>query len=90
MGILSWIVFGAVAGWVASMLAGTNRRQGCLTDIIVGVVGALIGGFVMNLATGRTMHFGWDIGSFVVAVVGAIVLLALTGATRRNRRRRRR
>jgi uncharacterized membrane protein YeaQ/YmgE (transglycosylase-associated protein family) len=43
MNLLSWIVFGALAGWVASIIAGTSRKQGCLTDIIVGVVGAFSG-----------------------------------------------
>ena len=43
-GIVSWIVIGALAGWVASLIMGTNDRQGCLLDIVVGIVGAFIGG----------------------------------------------
>ncbi len=85
MGILSWIVFGALAGWVASLIAGTNRRQGCLTDIIVGIVGAFLGGLLMELATGRRLPMTFSFSSFVVAVLGAIVLLVITGATRRRR-----
>lgn len=88
MSVLSWVLFGALAGWVASILAGTNQRQGCLMNIVVGVAGAILGGFIMKLATGTPMSFGWDWGSFVVAVVGAVVLLAVTGASRRSRRRR--
>lgn len=84
MGLLSWIVFGALAGWVASMIAGTSRRQGCLSDIIVGIAGAFIGGFIMELATGHGLTFGFNVRSFMVAVVGAIVLLVLVGATRRR------
>ena len=87
MGLLSWIVFGALAGWVASMIAGTNRRQGCLTDIVVGVVGAFLGGLIMELVTGAGVRFHFSLQSFVVAVLGAIVLLVITGATRRSRRR---
>ncbi len=86
MGLISWILFGALAGWVASMIAGTNRRQGCLTDIIVGVVGAFLGGFLMQLATGTKIDFSFDIQSFVVAVLGAIVLLLVLGANRQRHR----
>ena len=86
MGLLSWIIFGALAGWVASIIAGTNRRQGCLTDIVVGVVGAFLGGFLMRLATGQGLSFSFDLRSFVVAVLGAIVLLVILGANRRRRR----
>ena len=85
MGILSWVVFGALAGWVASIITGTDRRQGCLANIAVGVVGAFLGGFIMNLATGSGLRFGFNIRSFIVAVVGAIILLVVTGATRRGR-----
>jgi uncharacterized membrane protein YeaQ/YmgE (transglycosylase-associated protein family) len=86
MGILSWILFGALAGWVASIIMGTSRKQGCLTDIIVGVVGAFIGGLLMHLLTNQGTDFSWNVRSFVVAVVGAVILLAITGARRRNRR----
>jgi len=85
MGILSWILFGALAGWVASLVMGTNRRQGLIMDVIVGVAGAFLGGFAMKLLTGSPLVFGWDWQSFLVAVLGAIVLLLLFGARRRRR-----
>jgi uncharacterized membrane protein YeaQ/YmgE (transglycosylase-associated protein family) len=78
MGLFSWIIFGALAGWVASMLAGTNERQGCLMNIVVGVVGAFLGGFVVELLTGQGFSFAFNIRSFIVAVLGALGLLALT------------
>ena len=84
MGPLSWIIFGALAGWVASLIAGTNRRQGCLMDIIVGVVGAFIGGLIMQFLGGRKFDFAFNLPSFGVAVLGAIILLVITGATRRR------
>jgi uncharacterized membrane protein YeaQ/YmgE (transglycosylase-associated protein family) len=83
LGLISWIVFGALAGWVASLIAGTNDRQGCLTNIVVGVIGAFIGGLVVNLITQEPVVIGWSIGSFVVAVIGALILLALLRAVRR-------
>lgn len=83
MGIIGWIIFGALAGWVASMIAGTNRQQGCLIDIIVGIVGAFIGGFLYSLLTGAPYVAEFDIGSFVVAVIGAVILLAILKAVRR-------
>ncbi len=83
LGILSWIIFGALAGWVASMIAGTNREQSWLENIIVGIVGAFLGGFLFGLLTGRGTRFDWNIGSFVVAVVGAVVLLFVLRLVRR-------
>lgn len=93
MGLISWIVFGALAGWVASMVAGTSGRQGCLTDILVGIVGAFIGGLVVEFLTGDEFSFAFNLTSFVVAVIGALILLAIVswarGGKRRGRRRRR-
>ncbi|MBA2519294.1 MAG: GlsB/YeaQ/YmgE family stress response membrane protein [Chloroflexia bacterium] len=80
LGFLSWIVFGALAGWVASMIAGRNDQQGCITNIIVGIIGAFLGGFIFNLITGNAVIVGWSIGSFVIAVIGALVLLAILRA----------
>lgn len=77
MGWLAWIIFGALAGWVASMIAGTNQRQGCIVDIVVGVVGAFVGGILVQFATGRNFDFGFNLSSFIVAVIGAIVLLVI-------------
>jgi uncharacterized membrane protein YeaQ/YmgE (transglycosylase-associated protein family) len=85
MGILAWVIFGALAGWAASMLAGTNERQGCLTNIVIGVVGAFVGGFVVELVTGNQFNFAFNFRSFIVAVLGAVALLALTGWGRRKR-----
>lgn len=77
-GIISWIVFGALAGWVASMIAGDNARQGWLGNIIVGIIGAFIGGIVFGfLFGGGQFTMGWNIGSFLAAVIGAIILLAI-------------
>lgn len=82
LGFISWLIFGALAGWVASLLAGTNDRQGCLTNIVVGIVGAFLGGFLFNLITGEAVVIGWSLGSFFVAVVGALLLLVILRAIR--------
>jgi uncharacterized membrane protein YeaQ/YmgE (transglycosylase-associated protein family) len=76
MNIILWVVFGALAGWLASLIMGTDARQGWLTNIIVGIVGAFIGGFIMN-ALGYTGVGGFDLYSILVAVGGAVVLLWL-------------
>jgi uncharacterized membrane protein YeaQ/YmgE (transglycosylase-associated protein family) len=75
-GIISWIIFGALAGWVASMISGDNARQGWLGNIIVGIIGAFIGGLLFAaLFGGGTFTLGWSIGSFIAAVIGALILL---------------
>jgi uncharacterized membrane protein YeaQ/YmgE (transglycosylase-associated protein family) len=76
MGWLAWLIVGALSGWLASMVMRTNRQQGLLMDIIVGIVGAFIGGILFNLvgAPGAT---GFNIWSVFVAFVGAVVLLGL-------------
>ncbi len=84
MGILAWILFGALAGWVASLITG--RHQGCCLNVVVGVIGAFIGGMVVQLATGRTPFFGFNLPSFAVAVLGALILLAIAGLATRPRR----
>ena len=86
MGLLAWIVFGALAGWVASLLTG--RHQGCCLNIIVGVIGAFIGGIIVQLATSMRPVFGFNLPSFAVAVLGAVILLAIAGMATRPMRRR--
>lgn len=77
MGLLSWVIFGALAGWVASIIAGTNQRQGCIMNVVVGVAGAFVGGLISDLLFARVVDFGWDWRSFIIAVLGAVVLLMI-------------
>lgn len=81
--IIVWIIVGAIAGWLASIVMKTNASQGLLTDIIVGIVGGFIGGFVLNaLGVGGAVT-GLNLGSILVAFIGAIILLALLRLVRR-------
>ena len=78
MSIIGWVVLGALAGWVASIIMGRNDRMGCITNIVVGIIGAFLGGFIFNLFGGAGIT-GFNFWSFLVAVVGAVVLLAIVG-----------
>lgn len=85
LGFLGWIILGGLAGWVASMIAGTDARQGLLANILVGIVGGLLGGFLFGLFGGSGVT-GFNLWSFLVALVGAVVLLfiwrAISGRSR--------
>ncbi len=85
MGLLSWIIFGALAGWAASIVTGRNSRMGCFANIIIGVLGAIIGGFLYGLLTGSSFTITWSWLSFLVAVIGAVLLLMITGWYGRRR-----
>jgi uncharacterized membrane protein YeaQ/YmgE (transglycosylase-associated protein family) len=80
MGIIIWIIFGALVGWVASMVMGSGG--GLVSDIIVGIVGAVIGGFIMSLL-GQSGIGSFNLYSFLVALLGACVLIAVMRAIRR-------
>ena len=76
MGLIAWIILGGLAGWVASIFAGTNARMGALANIAVGILGSVVGGWIFNFFGGRGVT-GLNLYSFVVALVGASVLLAV-------------
>lgn len=74
--IIVWVVFGALVGWIASIIMGTNDRQGGMMNVVVGIVGALIGGFVTRALGGQGVT-GFNFVSFIVALGGAILLIAI-------------
>jgi uncharacterized membrane protein YeaQ/YmgE (transglycosylase-associated protein family) len=76
MGIILWIVFGALVGWIASIIMKTDAQQGALLNIAVGIVGAIIGGFIMTFF-GKTGVNGFNFYSFFVALIGAVVLIGI-------------
>lgn len=75
MDIFVWLLFGAVVGWVASKLMGTDAQQGLLSNILVGILGAFVGGFLAGLMDLPSPVAGFDLYSFFIALVGAVVLL---------------
>jgi uncharacterized membrane protein YeaQ/YmgE (transglycosylase-associated protein family) len=85
LGCFSWIIFGALAGWIASMIAGRSSRQGCLMNIIVGIIGAFLGGAIYSLVLGGSFTVEWSFTAFIVAVLGAVVLLLVVGMFTRRR-----
>lgn len=84
MGIISWLVLGGVAGWLASIITKRNDQMGCITNIIAGIVGAVVGGWVFSLF-GGTGVTGFNLPSLVVALVGAVIVLAVVNLVTRRR-----
>jgi uncharacterized membrane protein YeaQ/YmgE (transglycosylase-associated protein family) len=77
MSFLLWIVLGALAGWIASIVMRTDEQQGWLMNIVMGIVGAFVGGLVMNLL-GQPGVTGFDLYSILVAIGGAVLLIWLS------------
>lgn len=86
MGLVSWIILGGLAGWVASIIMKRNESMGIFANIFVGVIGAFIGGLVVNLIGGQGIT-GFNIGSFLVALVGSVILLAIVNLVKRGKAR---
>jgi uncharacterized membrane protein YeaQ/YmgE (transglycosylase-associated protein family) len=80
--LILWIVLGALAGWLASIVMGRNAQMGAIANIVVGIIGAVIGGFVMN-ALGGPGVTGFNLYSLLVAIGGAVVLLFVVGLLQR-------
>jgi uncharacterized membrane protein YeaQ/YmgE (transglycosylase-associated protein family) len=86
MGIIIWLIVGGVVGWLASMVMKTDAQQGILLNVVVGIVGAFIGGWLIGPLVGAgSINDGFSIMSFVVSLVGAIILLAIVNLFRRGR-----
>jgi uncharacterized membrane protein YeaQ/YmgE (transglycosylase-associated protein family) len=84
VGIIGWIFFGLLAGAVARALTPGRHAIGCFGTLAVGVVGALLGGFLGEAVFDEEIDFGWDLKPFLLAVAGAIVLLLALNALRRR------
>jgi uncharacterized membrane protein YeaQ/YmgE (transglycosylase-associated protein family) len=81
IGFIVWLVVGGVVGWLASLIMRTDAQQGVLLNIVVGIVGAFIAGLILN---GGTINDAITIQTFLVSLVGAVVLLAIVNLVRRG------
>jgi uncharacterized membrane protein YeaQ/YmgE (transglycosylase-associated protein family) len=77
MSIIAWIVLGLIAGWLAGMIM-KGGGYGIIGDIVLGILGAIIGGWITGALLGRDMVNGFNIETLIVAVIGAIVLIAIS------------
>lgn len=85
MGILIWLIVGGVVGWLASIIMHTDGQQGIGLNIVVGIVGALLAGFVVSPMLGiGTINDGISLATFLVSLVGAVILLAIVNLFRRG------
>lgn len=82
MNIILWVILGTLVGWVASLVMNTNKQQGALLNIGVGMVGALVGGGIMELLGGSEVA-GFNLYSFLVSLLGAVVFLGILKAVSR-------
>ena len=86
MGIIIWLIVGGIVGWLASIIMKTNAQQGILLNIVVGIVGALLAGFLISPLVGvGSINEGVSVASILVSLVGAIILLAIVNMFRRGR-----
>ncbi len=85
IGILGWIIIGALAGWIGSKIMGTDRRQGGLMNLVVGVVGAVLGGFLTRTFFADDAGNNGLLASFGVALLGSCIVIFLWGAISRRR-----
>lgn len=80
--IILWIILGGVAGWIASIIMKRDAQMGAVANIVVGIVGAVLGGFLFNLL-GLSGDTGFNLWTLFVAIIGSVVLLFLVGLVRR-------
>jgi uncharacterized membrane protein YeaQ/YmgE (transglycosylase-associated protein family) len=82
MGLIIWLIIGGVVGWLASIIMRTNGQQGILLNIVVGIVGAFLGGLIMG--RGTINNSGLSVTTFLVSLLGAVILLAIVNLVRRG------
>ena len=85
MGIIIWLIVGGIVGWLASIIMKRDAQQGIILNIVVGIVGALIGGWLIGPLLGAgSINDGILVMSFIVSLLGAIILLAIVNLFRRG------
>ena len=86
MNLLIWLVVGGVIGWIASMIMRTDAQQGVLLNVVVGIIGAMLGGWLISplVGAGTVNQNDFSTGALVVSLVGAVLLLAVVNLLRRG------
>ena len=88
MNLVVWLVVGGIVGWLASIIMKRDAQQGIILNIVVGIIGALLAGWLISPLIGvGSINDGLSIGSFLVSLVGAIILLAIVNLFTRGRTR---
>jgi len=82
MGIIAWLIVGAIAGWLAGMLVKGDESLGVIGHIVLGIIGALVGGFIAGLLTGGDYISGINITTIIVATIGAVIVVVAYNALR--------
>jgi len=86
MNFILWLIVGGILGWVASMIMRTNEQQGILLNIVVGIVGALLAGWLLSplLGAGTINQSDFSLAALFVSLLGAVILLAIVNLVRRG------
>jgi uncharacterized membrane protein YeaQ/YmgE (transglycosylase-associated protein family) len=89
MNLIIWLVVGGLIGWVASMIMRTDGQQGIILNVVVGIIGAFLGGFLLSplLGAGTVNSGDFSIAGLAVSLLGAVILLAIVNLFRRGRAR---
>jgi len=88
MGIIIWLIVGGIVGWLASLIMRRDGSQGIVLNVVVGIVGALIGGWLIGPMLGAgSINEGFSVMSFIVSLIGAVILLAIVNLFTRGRAR---
>jgi uncharacterized membrane protein YeaQ/YmgE (transglycosylase-associated protein family) len=87
MNFIIWIIVGGLIGWVASMIMKTNEQQGMFLNIVVGIVGSMLGGWLVSplLGAGTINQNDFSLGGLLVSLIGAVILLAIVNLFRRGK-----
>ena len=87
MNIIIWLIVGGIVGWLASLVMRTDAQQGILLNVIVGLVGAFLGGWVGGMLgiSGANINDGFSVTGFIISLIGAVILLAIVNLFRRGR-----
>ncbi len=87
MNLIIWLVIGGVVGWLASLMMRTDGQQGIILNVVVGIVGALLGGWLISplLGAGTINQNDFSIMSIIVSLIGAVILLGIVNLVRRGR-----